>query len=157
MPSPWSICRICTSSWTVCTTSPWLWNRHVIRRRRFLWITEEVDDGNLGRWTIHVCILIIKIMLKQLYTNLHYAYRYFSVGVANAYQIVTRLDRLMIATKELVGEQFHIQGLPVYMPKRGTAWFCIFWAFISLFSGLYFLKSEPHSLDFTPFLSCYRS
>ncbi|PAV21583.1 hypothetical protein PNOK_0154000 [Pyrrhoderma noxium] len=48
-------------------------------------------------------------------------YMYFSVGVANAYQIVTRLDRLMIATKELVGEQFHIQGLPVYMPKRGTA------------------------------------
>ena len=48
-------------------------------------------------------------------------YRYFSVGVANAYQIVTRLDRLMIATKELVGEQFHIQGLPVYMPKRGVA------------------------------------
>ena len=44
--------------------------------------------------------------------------RFFSVGVATAFGIVTRLDRLMVATKELVGEQFHIHGLPVYTPPR---------------------------------------
>ncbi|THH04285.1 hypothetical protein EW145_g5635 [Phellinidium pouzarii] len=44
-------------------------------------------------------------------------YLYFSVGVATAFGIVTRLDRLMIATKELVGEQYHIRGLPLHTPK----------------------------------------
>ncbi|KAH8109100.1 hypothetical protein DFH11DRAFT_1629750 [Phellopilus nigrolimitatus] len=44
-------------------------------------------------------------------------YLYFSVGVATAFGIITRLDRLMIATKELVGEQYHIHGLPVYIHK----------------------------------------
>ncbi|KAH8111149.1 hypothetical protein DFH11DRAFT_1880050 [Phellopilus nigrolimitatus] len=44
-------------------------------------------------------------------------FRYFSVGVSTAFGIVTRLDRLMMATKELVGEQFHIHGLPVHVAK----------------------------------------
>ncbi len=35
----------------------------------------------------------------------------FSVGCTTAFGIVTRLDRLMIATKELVGEQYHIHGV----------------------------------------------
>ncbi|OCB89516.1 hypothetical protein A7U60_g3311 [Sanghuangporus baumii] len=47
-------------------------------------------------------------------------YLYFSVGVATAFGIVTRLDRLMVATKELVGEQFHITGLPVYTRRPST-------------------------------------
>ncbi|KAL5495894.1 hypothetical protein ACEPAI_1358 [Sanghuangporus weigelae] len=47
-------------------------------------------------------------------------YLYFSVGVATAFGIVTRLDRLMVATKELVGEQFHITGLPVYARSPST-------------------------------------
>ncbi|KAH8105047.1 hypothetical protein DFH11DRAFT_1864282 [Phellopilus nigrolimitatus] len=38
-------------------------------------------------------------------------YLYFSVGVATAFGIVTRIDRLMLATKELVGEQYHIHGV----------------------------------------------
>ena len=38
-------------------------------------------------------------------------FRYFSVGVATAFGIITRLDRLMLATKELVGEQFQISGV----------------------------------------------
>ena len=36
--------------------------------------------------------------------------RFFSVGVATVFMIITRIDRLMIATKELVGEQYHIHG-----------------------------------------------
>ncbi|TFY76526.1 hypothetical protein EWM64_g7486 [Hericium alpestre] len=38
-------------------------------------------------------------------------YMCFCVGVATAFGIVTRLDRLMVATKELVGEQYHIHGV----------------------------------------------
>ena len=36
--------------------------------------------------------------------------RCFSVGVSTAYGFVTRLDMLMIAVKELVGEHYHIHG-----------------------------------------------
>jgi hypothetical protein len=39
--------------------------------------------------------------------------RTFSVAVTTAYNIVTRLDRLMVAVKELVGEQYHIHGLGI--------------------------------------------
>ena len=35
----------------------------------------------------------------------------FSVGCTTAFGIVMRLDRLMVATKELVGEQYHIHGV----------------------------------------------
>ena len=44
------------------------------------------------------------------------------MGVSTAFAIVTRLDQLMIATKELVGEQYHIDGmgLPFYYPRRPT-------------------------------------
>ncbi|KAA1476343.1 hypothetical protein DENSPDRAFT_932985 [Dentipellis sp. KUC8613] len=38
-------------------------------------------------------------------------YQCYCVGVSTAYGIVTRLDRLMVATKELVGEQYHIHGV----------------------------------------------
>lgn len=38
-------------------------------------------------------------------------YLCFSVGCTTAFGIVTRLDRLMVATKELVGEQYHIHGV----------------------------------------------
>ncbi len=43
--------------------------------------------------------------------QLHALYRCFCVGVATAYAILTRLDRLMVATKQLVGEHFHIYGI----------------------------------------------
>jgi len=36
--------------------------------------------------------------------------RSFSVAVSTAYGFVTRLDMLMIAVKELVGEHYHIHG-----------------------------------------------
>jgi len=38
-------------------------------------------------------------------------YLIFCVGVSTAYAIITRLDRLMVATKEIVGEQYHIHGV----------------------------------------------
>ena len=43
---------------------------------------------------------------------------FFSVGVATAFGIITRLDRLMLATKELVGEQFQISGVIDLSRKR---------------------------------------
>ncbi|KAH9016429.1 hypothetical protein EDB83DRAFT_2439318 [Lactarius deliciosus] len=38
-------------------------------------------------------------------------YMCFCVGVSTSFGIVTRFDRLMLATKELVGEQYHIHGV----------------------------------------------
>ncbi|KAJ3862063.1 hypothetical protein EV359DRAFT_45947 [Lentinula novae-zelandiae] len=38
-------------------------------------------------------------------------YLMFCVGVSTAFGIVSRLDRLMVAAKEIVGEQYHIQGI----------------------------------------------
>ncbi|KAH7905721.1 hypothetical protein BJ138DRAFT_1130340 [Hygrophoropsis aurantiaca] len=38
-------------------------------------------------------------------------YLIFCVGASTAFGIVTRLDRLMVAVKELVGEQYHIHGV----------------------------------------------
>jgi hypothetical protein len=39
--------------------------------------------------------------------------RTFCVGVTTAFGIITRLDRLMVAVKEVVGEQYHIDGVGV--------------------------------------------
>ncbi|KAF8186290.1 hypothetical protein BJ912DRAFT_852397 [Pholiota molesta] len=38
-------------------------------------------------------------------------YLMFSVGVSTAYGIINRLDQLMLAVKEIVGEQYHIHGV----------------------------------------------
>ncbi|PFH45992.1 hypothetical protein AMATHDRAFT_70774 [Amanita thiersii Skay4041] len=40
-------------------------------------------------------------------------YLMFCVGVSTAFSIMTRLDRLMLATKEIVGEQYHIHGIGI--------------------------------------------
>ncbi|KAH7923390.1 hypothetical protein BV22DRAFT_1196761 [Leucogyrophana mollusca] len=40
-------------------------------------------------------------------------YLVFCVGVSTTFGIVTRLDRLMVAVKELVGEQYHIHGVGI--------------------------------------------
>lgn len=40
----------------------------------------------------------------------------FSVGISTAYGVINRLDRLMIAVKEVVGEQYHIHGVGVAPP-----------------------------------------
>ncbi|KAI0353282.1 hypothetical protein OH77DRAFT_1407363 [Trametes cingulata] len=47
-------------------------------------------------------------------------YLCFSVGVTTAFGIVLRLDKLMVATKELVGEQYHIHGIGVPELKSST-------------------------------------
>ena len=41
------------------------------------------------------------------------SFRYFCVGVSTACSIVNCLDKLMVATKELVGEQYHIHGIGI--------------------------------------------
>jgi hypothetical protein len=35
----------------------------------------------------------------------------FCVGAATAFNLVNRLDRLMVAAKDIVGEQYHIHGI----------------------------------------------
>ncbi|KAF5391065.1 hypothetical protein D9757_003094 [Collybiopsis confluens] len=50
-------------------------------------------------------------------------YLMFCVGVSTAFGIVNRLDRLMVAVKEIVGEQYHIQNLgigPGYVGNNGA-------------------------------------
>jgi hypothetical protein len=59
-----------------------------------------------------------KVLTEETLESLQYLI--FSVGVSTAFGIVTRLDMLMVAVKELVGEQYHIDGigLPLYY-RRG--------------------------------------
>ena len=50
--------------------------------------------------------------------------RMFCVGVSTTFTIITRLDRLMVAAKEVVGEQYHIHGVGLdgaqrYAPPLG--------------------------------------
>ncbi|KAG6918461.1 hypothetical protein DXG01_014088 [Tephrocybe rancida] len=40
-------------------------------------------------------------------------YMFFCVGVTTAYGLMMRLDRLMVAAKEIVGEQYHIHGIGI--------------------------------------------
>ncbi|KAH6904695.1 hypothetical protein BKA70DRAFT_1296143 [Coprinopsis sp. MPI-PUGE-AT-0042] len=40
-------------------------------------------------------------------------YQIFCVAISTAFGIINRLDKLMLAAKELVGEQFHIHGIGV--------------------------------------------
>ncbi|EKM60249.1 uncharacterized protein PHACADRAFT_246113 [Phanerochaete carnosa HHB-10118-sp] len=47
-------------------------------------------------------------------------YLCFSVGCTTAFGIVLRLDRLMLATKELVGEQYHIHGVGIPLRREYT-------------------------------------
>ncbi|EJD55665.1 hypothetical protein AURDEDRAFT_78909 [Auricularia subglabra TFB-10046 SS5] len=48
-------------------------------------------------------------------------YMYFCVGVASANAIINRIDRLMLATKELVGEHYFIHGLELPMFQSHSA------------------------------------
>ncbi|EIW75984.1 hypothetical protein CONPUDRAFT_93215 [Coniophora puteana RWD-64-598 SS2] len=43
-------------------------------------------------------------------------YLVFSVGVSTTFSIFLRLDRLMVAVKQLVGEQYHIHGVGAHHP-----------------------------------------
>ncbi|KAI5118341.1 hypothetical protein M0805_009144 [Coniferiporia weirii] len=74
---------------------------------RFVASHDDLDDYDLPR------SLTIDILENEQYL-------YFSVGVATAFGIVTRLDRLMLAVKELVGEQYHIHGVLNLSLKKTT-------------------------------------
>jgi hypothetical protein len=50
-------------------------------------------------------------MLSMFAPAQHATNRMFSVGVSTAYGIINRLDQLMLAVKEIVGEQYHIHGV----------------------------------------------
>lgn len=43
--------------------------------------------------------------------------RIFCVGVATAFSVINNLDKLTVAIKELVGEQYHIHGVGL-RPQR---------------------------------------
>ncbi|CCM03488.1 uncharacterized protein FIBRA_05622 [Fibroporia radiculosa] len=61
---------------------------------------EEDDDYGLPR------TMTIDTLENEQYLT-------FAVGVTTAFGIILRLDKLMVATKELVGEQYHIHGVGV--------------------------------------------
>lgn len=42
----------------------------------------------------------------------------FCVGISTAYSLINRLDKLMLATKEIVGEQYHIHGIVPFNLRR---------------------------------------
>ena len=42
------------------------------------------------------------------------------MAVTTAQELIVRIDRLMIAAKELVGEQYHISGLGCFVKKGGV-------------------------------------
>ena len=86
------------------------WKRYFEHMERgnwgWLWFTTNIDHRYPREWAIFVCIS--ELASDRFWRGFH---RFFSVGVATAFGIVTRLDRLMVATKELVGESFHIHGI----------------------------------------------
>jgi hypothetical protein len=51
------------------------------------------------------------------------ACRTFSVAVTTAFHVVAAIDRIMLATKELVGEQYHIHGLRAHTATDGRPTF----------------------------------
>lgn len=53
-------------------------------------------------------------------TLMNEQYLRFCVGVATAYGIMSRLDRLMLTVKEVVGEQYHIHGAGVALTRINT-------------------------------------
>ena len=49
---------------------------------------------------------------KGLYSHQIYSVNsMFSVGIATAFNIINRLDQLLLAAKEVVGEHYHIHGV----------------------------------------------
>lgn len=64
------------------------------------------------RWRMNsICECIVQIYSEHRSLTYLFPIRMFCVGVSTAFGIVGRLDRLMVAAKEIVGEQYHIKGL----------------------------------------------
>ncbi|TFY51396.1 hypothetical protein EVJ58_g10592, partial [Rhodofomes roseus] len=66
---------------------------------------EEDDDYGLPR------TMTIDTLENEQYLS-------FAVGVTTAFGIILRLDKLMVAAKELVGEQYHIHGIGIPAEAR---------------------------------------
>ncbi|KAF9237247.1 hypothetical protein BU15DRAFT_88826 [Melanogaster broomeanus] len=86
-----------------------LLDRFMARRHGLNVIHEESDD-DFG---------LPKVLTMEMLESLQYLT--FCVGVSTAFGIVTRLDRLMVAVKELVGEQYHIDGIGLPLHHRSVA------------------------------------
>ncbi|KAG1767104.1 hypothetical protein EDD22DRAFT_876477 [Suillus occidentalis] len=76
-----------------------LLDRFMLRHHGLNVVHEESED-NYG---------LPRTLTIETLENLQYLT--FCVGVSTAFGIITRLDRLMVAVKELVGEQYHIDGV----------------------------------------------
>ncbi|KAG1736637.1 uncharacterized protein EDB91DRAFT_1141898 [Suillus paluster] len=76
-----------------------LLDRFMLRHHGLNVVHEESED-NYG---------LPRTLTMETLENLQYLM--FCVGVSTAFGIITRLDRLMVAVKELVGEQYHIDGV----------------------------------------------
>jgi len=73
-----------------------------LRYNHGLNVVQEEEDGELG---------LPKTTTAKLLEDEQYMY--FCVGVSTACSIVNDLDKLMVDTKELVGEQYHIHGIGI--------------------------------------------
>ncbi|KAF9220310.1 hypothetical protein BS17DRAFT_739428 [Gyrodon lividus] len=78
-----------------------------MERRHGLNVIHEESDDDFG---------LPKVLTMETLESLQYLT--FCVGVSTAFGIVTRLDRLMVAVKELVGEQYHIDGVGLPLHHR---------------------------------------
>ncbi|KAG0699492.1 hypothetical protein DFH29DRAFT_983489 [Suillus ampliporus] len=87
-------------------TSCPLLDRFMVRHHGLNVVHEESED-NYG---------LPRTLTVDTLENLQYLT--FCVGVTTAFGIVTRLDRLMVAVKELVGEQYHIDGVGMGHHRR---------------------------------------
>ncbi|KAG6371454.1 hypothetical protein JVT61DRAFT_9477 [Boletus reticuloceps] len=80
-----------------------------MERRHGLNIVHEESEEDFG---------LPKVLSEETLESLQYMN--FCVGLSTAFSIMTRLDKLMVAVKELVGERYHIDGvgLPLHY-RRG--------------------------------------
>ncbi|KIK91214.1 hypothetical protein PAXRUDRAFT_150011 [Paxillus rubicundulus Ve08.2h10] len=78
-----------------------------MERQHGLSVIHEGSDDDFG---------LPKVLTMETLESLQYLT--FCVGVSTAFGIVTRLDRLMVAVKELVGEQYHIDGIGLPLHHR---------------------------------------
>jgi hypothetical protein len=85
-----------------------LLDRFMLRHHGLNVVHEESED-NYG---------LPRMVTVETLENLQYLT--FCVGVSTAFGIITRLDRLMVAVKELVGEQYHIDGVGMGQQRTWT-------------------------------------
>ncbi|KAF8896796.1 hypothetical protein CPB84DRAFT_1682022 [Gymnopilus junonius] len=80
-------------------------------------------------------------------------YLMFCVGIAMAFSFISRLDRLMVAVKEVVGEQYHIHGVGVFgsqMPHRYSGSIGLSSAYGPRSAGGVSMGSRTNTVHFDP-------